>query len=81
MSTLPSASSVRPPIPTPTVDAHILPAERHSFGRKAPFRQIDVHSAERHSFCSIGISAEMTFKEVLSFGFLQKERISISVAH
>ena len=56
-------------------------AERHSFGRITLFRQKGSLAADRRSFGSIGISAEIAFEEVLSFGFLQKERISLSVAH
>ena len=37
--------------------------------------------AETPSFGSFGISAEMFLFEVLSFGYRQKEEISLSVAH
>ena len=38
-------------------------------------------SAETPSFGSFGILAEMFLFEVLSFGYRQKEEISLSVAH
>ena len=37
--------------------------------------------AEIVTFGSFGISAEMFLFEVLSFGYRQKEEISLSVAH
>ena len=49
--------------------------------RKTLFRQKQPLSAERLSFGSFCISAEMNFFESLSFGFRQKEEISLSVAH
>ena len=49
--------------------------------RKTIFRQKQPLSAERLSFGSFCISAEMNFFESLSFGFRQKEAISLSVAH
>ena len=49
--------------------------------RKTLFLQKQPLSAERLSFGSFCISAEMNFFESLSFGFRQKEEISLSVAH
>ena len=49
--------------------------------RKTLFRQKQPLSAEIPSFGTFCISAERSFFESLSFGFRQKEEISLSVAH
>ena len=51
------------------------------FCRNTLFLQKQSLSAERAPFGSFGISAETNFFEMLSFGFLQKERNSLSVDH
>ena len=51
------------------------------FYQNSLFRQKELLSAETPSFGSFGISAEMFLFEVLSFGYRQKEEISLSVAH
>ena len=61
--------------------ANYFPETCGIFYQKSLFRQKESLSAETPSFGSFGISAEMFLFEVLSFGFQQKEEISLSVAH
>ena len=61
--------------------ANYFPETCGIFYRKSLFRQKQSLSAETPSFGSFGILAEMFLFEVLSFGYRQKEEISLSVAH
>ena len=65
----------------PPILCNILDSKELWVCRKNLFLQKDAISAERSSFCSFCISAERNIFGRLSFCFLQKDKISLSVDH